>query len=385
MSLAGEAAAEARLKSALGPQHYTIRIGPSTWTFGAGLDLEANDNITFSSSSPQFDLIARPQLSARMAWRVSDANSMNLGLGAGYSAYAGHPEFNRLFVEPGSELSFDLYAGDFWIDLHERLSVTENAYEDPTVIGTADYSQLQSVTGASATWDLNEVVLRMGYDHAIYLTLSGGGIPEGDSDVLAFSTGYRWRPTSLIGLEAGGGRIGYGGDHTSVPQAWDWNVGTFWEAQPLQYISVKAAAGYTVYSRERQGSQPAEPGFTGVYARLGLNHRVNKHVEYSLEAARNISFGFFSGTVDMLTAILEARWHLFEKLSIGTAFQFDHGTDLAVGGETFDRFGPRLSLERPLTARMSGSLRYQYYQRQSNVVGGDYEINLVTLSIAYRL
>jgi hypothetical protein len=385
MSLAGETAAVARRQADAALDEYNVRLGRSAWAFGAGVDLEANDNISFNSSDRQFDLIARPQLNTRMAWRVSDANSFNLALGAGYAAYARHPEFDRVFITPGSELSFDLYAGDFWINLHERLSVTENAYADPTVVGTADYSQLQNVAGLGATWDLNKMVLRLGYDHATYVMLSGGGVPEGDSDIFAFSAGYRWRPATVIGVESGGGQVVYSGDGTPVTQAWDWNVGIFWEAQPMQYVRVKAGAGYTVYAPQSDVTQSSVPDFTGIYARLGLDHRVNRHMEYSLNAGRSISFGFFSGTIDMYTAVLEARWHLFQKLSLGTGFKFEHGTELTAGGETFDRFGPRVSLERPLTVKMSGVLRYQYYQRQSDVAGGDYQVNLVTLSIVYRL
>jgi len=70
---------------------------------------------------------------------------------------------------------------------------------------------------------------------------------------------------------------------------------------------------------------------------------------------------------------------------LGTGFEFEHGTELTSSSETFDRFGPRLSLDRPLTAKMSGALRYQFYHRLSDVAGRDYNINLVTLNITYRL
>ena len=384
MSLASESAAEARRKSASAPDSFDLQLGPTAWSFGAGLDVEANGNIRFTANDAQFDVITRPQLTTRMVWPLSEANSLDLALAAGYSAYALHPEFNRAFIAPGSELSLDLYVGDFWINLHDRLSVTENAYQDPTVVGSGDYSQLQNVAGVAATWDLNKLIFRSGYDHATYVTLSGGGVPEGNSDTFGFSAGYRWRPTTVISLESGGGRISYHGDTAGSP-AWDWNVGVSWEAQPMQYVTVKAAAGYTVYRSETSAAQSSALDFNGIYARLGLNHRVNKHLEYNLDAGRSISFGFFNGTVDMYSAVLDARWHVFEKLSLGTGFEFEHGTELTSSSETFDRFGPRLSLDRPLTAKMSGALRYQFYHRLSDVAGRDYNINLVTLNITYRL
>jgi hypothetical protein len=385
VSLAGEAAAESRHKAASSPDYFNLRLGPSACAFSFGVDWEANDNISFASADRKFDVITRPQLNTRIALGFSDKNSVSLALGIGYSAYARNPEFNRLFITPGSELAFDLYAGPFWINLHERLSVSENEYADPTLIGTADYSQLQNVVGLGGTWDLNKLVVRSGYDHANYVTLRGGGIPEGQSDVLGFSVGFRWGPAGVIGAEGGGGLIEYSGDDIPVPKAWDWNVGTFWEAQPTKYISLKIAAGYTVYAPDNNAAQNVAEEFTGVYARLGLSHRVNRHLDYFLQAERSINFGFFSGTVDLYTGLLEARWHLFQKLSLSTGFEFEHGKELTAGCETFDRFGPRMSLERPLTSKMSAVLRYQYYQRQSNLAEGDYGVNLVTLSIVYRL
>jgi hypothetical protein len=382
MSLAGEAAAEARRKAVSATDDCTVHLGPSSWTFGSALDVQANDNILFASSEPEFDVIVSPQISTRMVWPFSERNNASLAVGTGYSAYVLHSEFNRMFVTPGSELSFDLYVGDFWIDLHEGLSITKNSYEDPTVVGIADYSQLQNSVGVTGTWDLNKIVVRLAYDHANYVMLHGeGGLPDGRSEILGLSAGYNWKPLTTFGVETGGGWIEYTGAGAPDERARDWNIGTFVEAHPMEYVSLKASAGYTVYSPVSS----AGSAFTGIYARLGLNHRLNRHLEYHLSGGRSISFGFYAGTIDLYSANLDLRWHLFQKLSLWTGFEFEHGSQVLIGHETFDRFGPHLSLERQITAKMSGALRYQFYDRRSDVAGGDYTVNLVTLNIAYRL
>jgi hypothetical protein len=386
MSLAGEAAAEARRSAALRPEYYNIRFGPTAWSFAAGLDLEGNDNIRFDARDPEADLTVRPQLTSRMDWRISDRNSLNLALGAGYSAYLEHPELNRFFVAPGSELALDFYAGDFWINLHERLAITENAYQDPTVVGTADYSQLQNNAGMTTTWDLNKLVFRLGYDHANYFELTGGGgPPDGASEIASLSGGYRFGPEMETGLESGGGLTRYNGALAAIKLATDWNAGVFLESQPTEHVHLRARAGYTLYSPGESEAHLAAEEFTGIYARLALNHRLNQFVEYQLNGGRSISFGFFAGTIDLYDATLQVRWHLFQKISVGTWFGFEHGSQVLIGTETFDRFGPGLSLERPITRRMSASLRYQYYQRQSNIPGDDYAVNIVTMNFAFRL
>lgn len=386
MSLAGEAAAQARHSAATAPGYYDLRCGSIGVSLSTGLDLEANDNIRFAPSDTQADLTLRPQVSTLLAWPVSNKNSVNLSLGAGYSAYVLHPEFNRFFIGPGSELSGDLYTGDLWINLHERLSVTENAYQDPTVIGTADYSQLQNVAGFIATWDLNKLILKSGYDHADYAAISGGaGLSDGCSDTGSLSAGYQLGPAISVGAESGAGLIQYSGHTAPVPRAINWNLGAFVEGQPTERVRLKAASGYTAYTPLSSSAQAAPSDFSGAYVNVSLNHQLNQFVEYALNGGRNVSFGFFAGTIDLSSAALTARWHLFQKLGLATWFQFEHGSQVLEGHGSFNRFGPGLSLDRPITRKMTGSLRYQYYQRGSDIPRGDYAVNILTLSLLVTL
>src|SRR5262249_8779835 len=149
------------------------------------------------------------------------ANNINLEVGAGYSAYALHSEFNRWFVTPGTELSFDLYAGDFWINFHDRLSILENSYQDPTVVGVANYAQLQNAAGVTTTLDLNKMTLQIRYDHVNYVELSGNAPTaqgtDGQSEVFSGALGYAFKPALSAGLEAGGSLIHF--DAVSASQS----------------------------------------------------------------------------------------------------------------------------------------------------------------------
>ena len=131
MSLAGEQAAQERAQSALRLDSSNLRLGQSRWSIGGGLGIGANDNINLVSSILSPILLIRPELDSRMVWPLSTVNSLSLHLGGGYSAYATHSQYDRWFLNPGSELSFDLSIGDLWINLHDRFSVTESTYQDP--------------------------------------------------------------------------------------------------------------------------------------------------------------------------------------------------------------------------------------------------------------
>jgi hypothetical protein len=390
LSLAGAQAARARREAAETPGFYNVKLGPTAWNFGAEFGLEANDNIRLESENQMGDLIIHPGLNTRMILPVSQVNSLNLAFGAGYSAYVEHPEFSRFYITPGSEITFDAYVADFWFNFHDRFSMTEDNYQDPTVVGSADYSMLQNVAGLTVTWDLNKVVAQVGYDHVNYGSLyatdqNQAGQPDGMSEVFSVSAGYRITSAITAGLELGGSLLSYSQQNTNqfFSDATEWSAGGFVQAQISQYLSGRANVGYTIYTPE-ETVNGISGDFSGLYADLELTHRLNKYVDYTLSAGRTINFAFYGGNVDLYFVRWQAHWHFLHKIDLGTAFDYEHGTQLGVGGETFDRYGPVFSVGRAITPKLSASLNYQYFWRSSNVPGRDYAANIVTLNGTYR-
>lgn len=391
LSLASADAARARRQAESTLTYDNLRLGPTAWCFDAALGLEANDNIRLESAQPRSDLIFRPQLGADMLWPVSDINSLTFAAGFGYSAYVWHPEFDRFYITPGSELSLDLYTGDFWINLHDRFSINENTYQDPTVVGSADSSQLINAAGLQTTWDLNKLILKLGYDHVNYLWLQGGaatrtGQPSGSSEVFSASAGYTLRPELLAGLEVGGSLFNYTERTMSVPyaSATGWNVGGFADARLTHYIHGRLSAGYTVYTPDVPPFFRQFYEYSGLYARAELEHRVNPWLTSNLAGGRTINFAFYGGTVDMYFLRWQGDWHLLRKITLATLFTFEHGTQLAYNGETFDRYGPGIHIGRQLTEKLHASLAYQYYWRGSDLPSRNYTVNIGTLNLAYR-
>ena len=389
--MASAAAAKARrgADSTLG--YYNLKLGPTAWNFGAGLGMDYNSNVNNTESNPEGDFIFRPQINTRMRWPVSDQNTINLALGAGYAAYVNNPGLDRLFIIPGSELSFDLYAGDFWINLHDRFSITEYSYQDPTVAGTGDYSQLQNSLGVATLWDLNKAIVRVGFDHVNFDSLSGGSgqnsrnQPSGYSEVFSASAGYALKPGMLLGVELGGSLITYTTITTYTPysNANQWNAGGYYDTPVSEYIHLTAHAGYTVYSPEASQAIATRSDFSGMYADLQIRHRVNQHVEYSLSGGRNTSIAYFGGPIERYYVRWQASWSILRKMTLGTSFSYENGTELHPGGETYNQYGPGISLSRPITAKLSSSLGYQFYLRDSNLPNRNYIVNVVSLNLNY--
>lgn len=391
MSLAGAEAARVRREAATQSGYYNLRLGPTSWAFGTALGIEYSDNLRGSAVQAQSDVTFRPQIETRMRWPVSDVNSLNLSLGAGYAFYAAHSEYDRPFITPGSELSFDLYAGDVWLNFHDRFSIQENGYLDPTVTGIGDYERLENVAGLAATWDLNKVVVKLGYDHANYVSLGAlRGQPDAALEIFSGSGALLLRPAMMAGIEAGGTLVQYSGLGNNLyyrlyySDGTQWNIGAFYEAQVSEYISGRVSAGYSVFTPDSDLGSNVRRDFSGVYAQASVNHRLNKHVDYSLSGGRLLNFAYYGGQLDQYFVNFDARWRFVRKTFIATSFNYQHGTQGGLGREKFDWFGPAIRVERQITAKLTASLSYHYYTRQSDLPLRDYSANIVSLRAAYK-
>src|SRR6185503_5735635 len=109
MSAAGTVAAQARRKAISTIGDYNLRIGPTAWKFGTGLGIEYNDNVDNSANNREGDFSFRPELDFQLLWPITQHNRLDLNVGVGYTAYVNRSDLDRFFINPGTELSFDIY------------------------------------------------------------------------------------------------------------------------------------------------------------------------------------------------------------------------------------------------------------------------------------
>ncbi len=387
MSLTGAEAAEARRKAAETLGYYNLKLGLSAWRFGARLGVEANDNLRGDATNPQQDVIFRPALDAQMRLPLSEVNTLNLSVGGGYAAYVEHPEYDRSYITPGSEVAFDVYAGDFWVNVHDRFAIEDQGYLDPTVAGIGDYERLDNAAGVAVTWDLNQVVARAGYDHMMYAALGdNAGQTEGSAEVFYGSAGYVAKPGLRFGPELGASLLHYteASDGSVYSDGTEWSAGVFCEAQLTEYIGARVSGGYTEFRPDSGEAASAGQNFSGVYAQVGATHRLNQYLDYTVSGGRILNFGFFGGLLDQYFAQCNANWHVLEKTALTTVFSYQHGSQFGPGAETFDWFGPSIRVSRRLASKVTGELAYQFYWRGSDLPGRDYTTNIATGSVIYQ-
>jgi hypothetical protein len=392
MSLAGDLAAESQRQATSTIGYYNLLWGPVAWRFSSGLEVDYNDNVNLQSQNQEGDFIFRPNLNTQMHWPVTQQNSLDVSVGAGYSLYATHSALDQFYLNPGSGLSFNIYAGNCVINLHDRVSITQNSYQNPTAGNNGNYAQLQNAVGASLLCDLSKVVTQLGYDHMNNVSLgSSQQVPDSTSDTWFVNAGVRVLPEVTAGVEGGVGLISYdqgGQSSPTQPDATQWNAGVFCKAQVSQYINGRLDAGYTVYAPSSTAGFTNLENSDSLYFQLSISHEVNKYLNYSLSAGRSTESSLYGQPYNYYFVRLQPSWNILKDYQLSTPCFWEKGTQLyAQAGAMaadYDQYGAGINLGRAITQKLSGSLAYQFVKETSAQPTLNYIVNIVSLSFSYQ-
>ena len=388
-SLAGQEVAKAQKDATATTGYYNLLLGRTSLRFSSGLGMQYNDNVRLQHNDPEGDIIFIPSLNTQSHTPLTENNSLDISLGAGYSAYVINPDLNQFNIAPGSGIIFNIFIGDFTINLHDRISIIENGYQNASANGNGDNSSLVNAAGTSATWDLNQVILTAGYDHVNYISLgSSQSQPNGQSDNVFMNTGVRLRPEITVGVTAGGSHVTYDQSNSSAsPDATQWSVGGFSRLQISEYLSAQLDAGYTDLRPEGTSTNLSTSDNTGMYFDLSLQHRVNRFLTYSLSAGRSQDLQAQGQPYTTYFVRLMPGWNLIKNYSISTPFWWEQGTQIynqAHTSNTYDQYGGGLNVGRQLTQKLSGMVSYQFIKETANQPDLNYTVNIISLNFSYQ-
>lgn len=382
VSLAGQDAAEVK-KRALTNQRFNMRLGPVSLRFQAGLTTEATDNVRISSSDEQADLSFRPQVSTVAFWPVTQKNTLSLSMGVGYAKYINATEYDGLFVAPGSDVSFDLYVQDLIINFHDRFSFSQDVTGDPTVTGIGGLDRFENTAGVGMTWDLNKLLVNAGYDYAVFVPTEEIYSDQSRGSHLFNASGALViNPTTLAGLQMSGGLADY--DEAFYSDNQHIGLGAFVSARFSEYTQLRAAGGYVIYFFDPSLSVTNSEKLDSFYLDLSFNQRLTRTFTHSISLGRQLQAGYFSDSLELIYFRHGSTWNLFRKTSLTTSLSYEYFRETRQQGEKGSRYGAGLGFVRPLTQKLTGSLRYSFYLKDSDDNTRDYTQNRLVLDLVYR-
>jgi putative beta-barrel porin BBP2 len=401
-SLAGEAAAEARRQS-LDHVPYNLLVGPVRFRFSATAGLEYNDNVNVSEVDEQEDFIFRPQVNFNALWPITQLNTLRFDIGVGYAFYLDHSEYNTndILLAPGSQLSFDVFVGDFRINFHDRFSLEQDPISEPQVSNVADYGRFQNTAGVSVLWDLNKAVVTLGYDHYTFLATNDDfKYLDRNSEMLTGTVSVAATSTTGVGVEASYVYNRY--DEDLLNDSDTFSIGGFVETQLTNYLKMRVAGGYQMIDMQGEDVRlgPFPPGFLpngetflvfndsanldDYYVNVLLSHRINAAITQQLSAGHEAQLGINSNYIKLNYVRHTATWNVINRTLLATELFYEDAEDS--GGyidEHLHRYGGALSIGYQLTPHVTLGARYQYTQKDSDVPLRDYKQNRVSLDGTY--
>jgi Putative beta-barrel porin 2 len=410
-SLAGDTV-ERLQKPSIDRSNYDLMLGPVLVDFTSSLQLEFNDNISLSEHHRESDFIFRPFLNANVLWQLSSLNSLQLDLGIGYNKYFDHSEFDTsgLLIAPRSQLAFNIYVGDFRINLFDQFSIEQNPVDQINLSRIAKFQRFENSAGLSVTWDLNQLVIVGGYVHYLFKAIdSQFDFMDRNEEQFFLSAAFKVSDMLTIGIRGTGGLLNW--DHSFQSDGSVYSVGPFAEAHLTRYLDFSLEGGYQgaqfdFNPNNRDNSQLANflsnyysslpssvpqgnrdtSNLSSYYVRLTLSNRMNRYWVQTLSVGHEADIGLTTNYTEVAFVRYRANWRVNSRLNCELHGSYEHGVDSPgfFQSENVDWYSAGFNFDYRLGRHASMSIGYDYVKRDSDLAERSYYQNRVLWTIRYE-
>ena len=266
---------------------------------------------------------------------------------------------------------------------------TQDSAGQGAVAATGNYGGLDNFAGVSVTWDLEDVVLTLGYDHENFIASNSQfNYLNRASELLVSRAGFRFNPALTAGVEGSGSSIAY--DQTdSLNNSKGYSAGLYGDWHPGHYTDVQLRGGYTEYFFEQTSQTVAAANANAWYAGLTASQDITEAISYSISAGHELLPGIQADSVEDWYARSSINWKIFKDITFNTSAGYEHGTQTLASQssstENYDWFWVGLGANYGLTKKLTLGLNYRLTERYSNTGSRGYSQNLVGLRLTYLL
>lgn len=387
-SLGNSAALEQRGRQ-LEDQPYTVKYGDFRLLATPSLAFDWNDNINLSHDQALDDYILRPALQLDGSYPLTVRNLIRFDIGVGYDWYIKHNSYSGVRLLSGSQIAFDIYVKDFWINVHDTFKYTRDTAGVPDVANTGSYGGLNNTAGLSGTWDLEDALLTLGYDHLDFVSSSSEfDYTDSATELVSGRAGLHFSPRLTAGVEGSVGFTEYVQQVLNNNTAY--NAGLYADWRPGSYVEVRPRAGYTFYDFSQTSLTIPAVNESTWYADLDVTHSLTDAFSYSLSAGHELRLGVQADVVKAWFVRPRIDWAFVRGWSVWTSFSYENGQQgnanvLGVSAEHYEWTDFGLGVTHNLTSKLALSLGGRLIVRSSDITLRSYTQNLVSFVLTYRL
>jgi hypothetical protein len=368
------------------PQPFTqptfISLGPFRGQLGAGVGIGFDDNANLTKTDTHSELVFDQSLDLNLNWVISHLNELGFRLGATLTEVVGgapgEQKF-RLAIDPGSNIEFKIFVGDFLIRLHNYLTVIQDPTQNPAVSGQSNLNQLTNNAGIAVDWDLSKLILTAGFDYSYYTDLGGGsGGASGIRNTIrpSLAASFALTPTMNTGLEtAYSASFGAGSSHVDA-----FTVGPFLRGKLTRFITIDLSGGLYVI-------QPSSLGPTDYFLSLNIRHHLTRILSYGASFTRDLEFSGANSLTRNNAFTLDVQYLLRRNLTLAASGIINFGNVLisnpivGVLPGSYVQYEAYIGLTWRLSRRIRTSLGYRFIDR--NADQGSYKQNRVDLGLGF--
>ena len=385
----GELAADARGPQAAAARSQFMRIGPVDVNASAELGVDYNDNVGLSENDRKNDVIFRPRLNVDAAWQVSRLNTIRLGLGLSYAKYVNNPKLDTqaLLLDPGSQFAFDVYVGEHLrLNIHDRILISQNPIDEATLSNVQRFARIQNSAGVTAFVRFPELDFALGYDHFSYNTLSSDFNFLDRTEEQFFLRARRRVSDALgAGVETSAALINYSENvHNSGTS---WTAGAFVDATVSEYTTLRISGGYQEMDFDDNGAIRNQRGFHSWYANLAAAQRLSQYLSHTLTAGREARLGLDVNFADYVFARYNATWTMNATMTWNFDAFVEDANEAGTGAPTAEhafRWGAGAALAWRVADRTTLGFRYQYVNKDSDLLLRSYYQNVASVNLNYQ-
>jgi hypothetical protein len=377
-------------------QQSTFQFGPLKIDVKGVFEVEFNDNINYSNSDKQSDIILRPGIVLAATCPLTEFNTFSLQMGISYEDYLIHHDLssysNFAEVSPDSKLSFSMRFNNFTLTVYDSFnySVTPtDAFDvNPSTLAIITnlkaFGQFMNQLGVNGNWDLGKVVLYGGvYRYDVFPQQS------------EFSFLRRWQYTASAGARYqfdNGMSLKLDASYTLnyyqqnlENNSKSWYIGPTLAGPLGKNWTFSATVGFTDYQFLDTGtngdtSQPV--AYTG---ELSVSNKTTKTLNQTLTLTQASSFGYTSNTIKIDRISYKADWLAQAKVDLILFAYWERGADSGgIDPEIYNKFDISPEVDWNYSKRTSFYAYYEFTDKFSNIDGRSYTRDRMVFGLRYQ-
>ena len=385
-------------------------IGPVGIDLGAFYGVSLQNNIYYAAANPESDIIVNPGVTLGLAWQATGQSTLQINSGVGYVFYLNHPNLDYVAISPGSALTWGVGLGDWEITFFDQINYTRDVSTSASISNVSGIPLLNNTAGLRAEWKPGHWLISSGYSYQDAVSTSSAfNYLDNSANLLSAKGAWRFSDHGELGLEASASFTRFSYTPQSDNNTYSFGPYLVWPVDPSLTISLHGGPNFQDYTTRSSGQAPN--GSTSYYINFDVTHQMTHFISEELSINRSLSlgYGFGANYTEELDVTYKLRWLAKSWLNFHLELDYQDGTQtydlfepvqvIALTpppphlvyelvpfpiSENYSRYGISPGVDYQITKKMSASLGYYHWTRNSNISGNKYSFDSVNFQISYK-